>query len=125
MVNTTVKLVGRYNGHSVKSNGSVDLSLKCDYSELSNAVQLLQMLNNGVKISIKLLNDKAPMKIGSFRIKQIAVDHDGETKLSFNSITDYVETDNINRMVTSDLFKVKCEAEIELEDEEEEAEDDA
>lgn len=119
MVNAVVKLVGRYNGHSVKSNGSVDLSLKADYSELANAVQLLQMLSNDVKISVKMPDDKSPMKIGSFRIKQVAIDHDGEARLSFNSITDYVETDNINRMVTSELFKVRCEADIEVEEDDE------
>ena len=45
-----VKEVVNYKGHSVKANGSVDLSFSAMYDELTNTIQCLQMLNNDVDI---------------------------------------------------------------------------
>lgn len=119
MVKASMKMVAMYNGHSVKQSGSVDLNLKADYSELPNYVQLLQMLNNDIKVLVKL-NGEKPMKLGMFRLKQLTVQHDGEGKIAFNSTTDFVEVDKLNRLVTDERFNVRCEAEIEIEEAEEE-----
>ncbi len=117
-----VKQVVTYGGHSMSANGSVNLTLKSAYSELTKSVQQLQMLNNDVNIKAKLPGGK-PMKLGAFRIKQIAIDGDGESVLKFNGISDYIEMDNLNLLpLNSDdnkEFVVMMEAEIESEDEEE------
>lgn len=120
-----VKEVVKYGGHSLSANGSVNFTLKASYSELTNTIQLMQMLNNDVTIKAKLPAGK-PMKLGMFRIKQIVIDGDGESTLKFNGLNDYIEMDNLNILpLNSDdnkEFVVMMEAEIEVE--EEEGEDD-
>lgn len=110
-----VKEVVNYKGHSVKANGSVDLSFSAMYDEITNSMQLLQLLNNDVTIIAKLPGDK-PMNLGMFRVKAVIFDGDGESTLKFNSIDTSVEFDNINKMITSEKFQVKMTANIEEED---------
>jgi hypothetical protein len=124
MVKAKVQTICKYGGHSITNNGSVNLTMKARYDELSQYIQLIQMLNNDVSIVVKHENDKA-FKLGVFRIKEIKVDHDGEGILKFNSQSDFVEVDNLNLLVGEKdaLFKVKYESEIEVEgDSEDESE---
>jgi len=116
-----VKEVVKYAGHSLSANGSVNFNLKASYSELTNTIQAMQMLNNDVNIKAKLPGGK-PMKLGMFRIKQIVVDGDGESMLKFNGLNDYIEMDNLNLLPLNNdenkEFVVMMEAEIEAEEEE-------
>lgn len=116
-----IKQVVKYAGHSLSANGSVNFSLKASYSELTNTIQLMQMLNNDVSIKAKIPNDK-PMKLGSFRVKQIIVDGDGESTIKLNGINEYIEMDNLNLLPLNDSetkeFVVSMEAEIEAEGDE-------
>ena len=120
-MNIKVKEVVKYGGHSLSANGSVNFTLKAAYSELTNSIKLMQMLNNDVNIKAKVPSGK-PMKLGMFRIKQIVVDGDGESTIKFNGLNDYIEMDNLNLLpLNSDdnkEFVVLMEAEIEEEDEE-------
>lgn len=120
-----VKEVVKYGGHSLSANGSVNFTLKAQYSELSNTIQLMQMLNNDVSIKAKIPGD-SPMKLGFFRVKQIVIDGDGESIIKFNGLNDYIEMDNLNLLpLNSDEnkeFVVLMEAEIET-DEMEDVED--
>ena len=117
----TVKEVVNYKGHSIKSNGSVDLSFNAMYDQAIESMKALQMLNNDVKITAKL-PDQKPFVIGMFRIKSISFDGDGESVLKFNSINDYVELDNMNSLITSDKFTIRMESNVEVESEDEEEE---
>lgn len=121
-----VKEVVTYGGHSLKANGAVDFTLKAGYSELSNSIKLMQMLNNDVNIKAKIPGEK-PMKLGMFRVKQIVVDDDGESVLKFNGLNDHIEMDNLNMLPLNDSdtreFVVLMEAEIEEEEDEEDAEE--
>lgn len=117
VVNSTVKFVASYDGHSLSQNGKVDLRLKCDYSEVANYVQLLQMLNNDIKIAAKLPSENKPFKLGMFRLKQLNISHDGEAKVSFTSTNDFVEINELNRLITDERFNVRCNSEIEIENE--------
>lgn len=110
-----VRTVANYKGHSLSENGSVNLSLKLRYDELTKTIETMQMLNNDVDITVKLPGVKA-MKIGMFRIKNITVDGDGESVIKFNGVNDYIEVDNLNNMVTKEPFQVKFSANIESED---------
>ncbi len=116
-----VKDVVKYGGHSLSANGSVNFTLKSTYSELTNTIQLMQMLNNDVDIKAKIPNG-SPMKLGIFRIKQIVIDGDGESTLKFNGLNDYIEMDNLNVLpLSSDEnkeFVVMMTADIESEEEE-------
>lgn len=120
-----VKEVVKYGGHSLSANGSVNFTLKAQYSELANTIQLMQMLNNDVSIKAKI-PDGSPMKLGFFRVKQIVIDGDGESTIKFNGLNDYIEMDNLNLLpLNSDEnkeFVVLMEADIET-DEMEDIED--
>ena len=120
-----VKEVVKYGGHSLSANGSVNFTLKAQYSELSNTIQLMQMLNNDASIKAKIPGG-SPMKLGFFRVKQIVIDGDGESTIKFNGLNDYIEMDNLNLLpLNSDEnkeFVVLMEAEIET-DEMEDIED--
>ena len=117
-----VGMVGTYNGHSLKQSGSVDLTFKCPYSELTEYIKSIQMLNNDVSIMVKLAGEK-PLKLGMFRIKEIRVDGDGEGTLKFNSINDYVEVNNLNKIITKEPFKIRLRSDVEIEEEEENEEE--
>ena len=114
-----VKEVVRYNGHSLSANGSVNFNLKASYSELTNTIQMMQMLNNDVTIKAKLPAGK-PMKLGMFRIKQIIIDGDGKSIFKFNGLNDYIEMDNLNLLPLNNddnkEFVIMTEAEIEKEE---------
>lgn len=114
----TTNAVASYNGHGVKTNKNVDLAFKFAYSELTNYIQLIQFLNEDVTIFAKVGDDK-PMNLGTFRIKEIKVDNDGEGTVKFNSMLDFVNADFINSLVGTDLVKVKFTAMIEDDGEEE------
>lgn len=115
-----VKEVVKYNGHSITANGSVNFNLKARYSELTNTIMLMQMLNNDVNIKAKLPGGK-PMKLGMFKVKQVVIEGDGESQLKFNGLNDYIEMDNLNILPTNNdetkEFVVMMEAEIEDEEE--------
>lgn len=120
-LNVKVKEVVKYGGHSLSANGSVNVALKASYSELTNTIQMMQMLNNDVNIKAKLPAGK-PMKLGMFRIKQIIIDGDGESILKFNGLNDYIEMDNLNLLPLNNddnkEFVIMMEADIEVETEE-------
>lgn len=120
-----VKQVVSYGGHRITANGLVNLTLKADYSELVNTIQCTQMLNNDVTIAAKV-NGKT-QSLGIFKIKQIDIDGDGESKIKFVGDTNYIETDLINNLPlnTDDVkeFRVMYKADVEFEKEVEDEED--
>lgn len=118
-----VKQVVKYDGHSLSSNGSVNFKLRASYSELVNSIKLMQMLNNDVIIKAKVPGSKV-MKLGIFRIKQIVFDGDGESKITFNGLNDFIEMDNLNLLPLknneeTNEFQVLCESNVEDEENEE------
>lgn len=127
MMNVKVREVVRYAGHNITANGAVTFNLVASYSELTNTIQAMQMLNNDINIKAKIPGGKA-MKLGMFRLNQIVIDGDGESKLKFKGLNDYIEMDNLNALpLNSDEnkeFQILMEAEIESEDDDEEDEED-
>lgn len=118
-----VKQVVKYDGHSLSSNGSVNFKLRASYSELVNSIKLMQMLNNDVTIKAKVPGSKI-MKLGIFRIKQIVIDGDGESKITFNGLNDFIEMDNLNLLPLKNSeetneFQVLYESNVEDEENEE------
>ena len=107
-----------YKGHSISANGSVNLTLKAQYSELTKSIQLLQMLNNDIALKVKKGADNS-FKLGLFRLKSITFDGDGESVIKLNSLVDYVEVDNLSDIIGSDEFKALFATEIEEEGEDE------
>lgn len=118
-----VKQVVKYDGHSLSSNGSVNFKLRASYSELVNSIKLMQMLNNDVIIKAKIPGSKV-MKLGIFRIKQIVFDGDGESKITFNGLNDFIEMDNLNLLPLKNSeetneFQILYESNVEDEENEE------
>lgn len=115
----TIKEVVNYKGHSVKTNGNLDVSFTAMYDQITKSIEVLQLLNNDVTLTAKLPGAK-PVKLGVFNVKNVIFDGDGESTLKFNTLTDYVEMNNINSIITQDSFQLKLESDVELENVEEE-----
>lgn len=119
-----VKQVVKYGGHSLSPNGSVNLTLKAQYSELTNTIMVTQLLNDDITIKAKVPGAK-PFRLGIFRLKSIGIDHDGESVIKFNGLNAFIEMDKLNVLPTKQddgdgMFVVRMEADIEDEGEEEE-----
>lgn len=110
-----VKQIVSYNGHNLSNNGIVNFNLKAQYSQLTSTIQLMQLLNNDIDIKANVQGEV--LKLGSFRVKQIQIDGDGESKIKLTSTNDYVELDNLNLLPLqsddSTEFKILYEAEVE------------
>ena len=111
-----VKEVVRYGGHSLSEKGIISLTLKGGYSELTNTILLMQMLNNDVMVKAKIPNEE-PTSLGTFRLKQVTIDGDGASVIKLGGISDYVELDNLNNLPMNDSdvkeFQVMFSADIE------------
>ena len=118
MQNVKIKTVASYGGHNVNQAGSVSLKLVFSYDTITKYIQAIQMLNENVNLLAVINGEK--IKLGSFMINSINIDHDGAGKIKFNSQLDYVEIDNISKLINSDLFKIMLKAEIDVEENEEE-----
>ena len=109
-----------YGGHNVAANGNINLTLKVNYSELTKSVALLQMLNvNDIKVKAKIAGVKT-IALGRFMIKAVNIDDDGCSTIKLNGLADYIEMDNLNKLVSTDRadFKIRFDALVELEEEE-------
>jgi len=113
-----IKTIGKYAGHSIKANKSIDLTLKMGYDELPNYIKLIQLLNENINIVVKV-GDEKPKELGMYMIKSIGIDHDGEGTIKFNSSLDYVEPDNLNGLA-GEILKIAFKANVEVESEDEE-----
>lgn len=123
MQNVKIKTVASYGGHNVNQAGSVSLKLVFSYDTITKYIQAIQMLNENVNLLAVINGEK--IKLGSFMINSINIDHDGSGKIKFNSQLDYVEIDNISKLINSDLFKIMLQAEIDVEEENNEEEENA
>lgn len=126
-----VKEVVTNAGYRVGANGSVSISFAAKYSELTNTIKLQQLLNNDVEIKAKVPTGTGKSQVynlGNFRVKKTTIDDDGESKVEFNGITDYIEMDNLNKLPlnTDDLkeFTILVTADVEEEEGESDAEED-
>lgn len=111
-----IMAIVKYSGHGIGQNGNINLTLKAEYGELVNMMQLAQMLNNDVSVKVKMPEEN-PFKLGFFRIKSLNIAGDGETTLKLNSLSDFVEVGNLNRLIASERFAAKFESLVEIEDE--------
>lgn len=118
--------VMKYGGHSLSANGMVNVTFTAMYSELAKSLQLMQLLNEDVTVAAKLPSEK-PMPLGTFRVHQLIVDDDGESKVKLRGMSEFVETDSLNSLPLRNSevpeFKVMFRADIEsVEGDEEEDE---
>lgn len=114
----SVKEIVSYKGHSIGANGNINVTFSAMYDQLTNSIQVLQLLNSDVKILAKLAGNK-PVSLGVFTIKSVNFNANGESTIKFVSLTDYVEIDNLNSIISQENFQIKMESKIEVEDEKE------
>lgn len=119
MEEVKLKTEGTYFNHNVKKNKSIDLVIKLPYSELTNYIQSIQMLNENVEVVARISSDK-PMPLGSFMINNISIDNDGEGKLKLNSQLDFVDADAINKLAMRNDEPLKLMLKCKIEDDGEE-----
>ena len=112
-----LKIEGNYKTHSVKSNKAVDVTFQLPYSELINYIKSLQMLNENVTVAGKIGADKKPIKLGTFMIKNLNIDNDGEGKLKLNSLLDHIDSGNLNEIAerSDEPLMLLLKAEVENE----------
>lgn len=118
-----VKESVKYGGHNQNPNGVVSLTFIAPYSELTKSIETMQMLNENVSIKAKLQKQPVVM-LGTFMIKQVVIDGDGESKLKFQGMSDFIEMDNLNMLPlqSADVseFKICMEADVDIEEEDDE-----
>lgn len=110
-----IKTIGKYNGHSFKPNGAVELKLKFSYEELINYYMKLPLLRSENTTVYAKIEDGETKNLGSFMFKHFSMDHDGEGAITFNSLYDHVEADELNGLVPEKdkLIKFLFKAEVE------------
>lgn len=116
-----VKQLVRYKGHNVSQNGLINLSVVAKYDELVKTINALQMLNNDIMLSAKIVGSgEKAFKLGLFRLKQVTINGDGESVLKFNGMAECTEMDNINvlPLIQNDekTFFLRMLAKVEIED---------
>lgn len=110
------KLSGQYNGHNILRNGGVNIRFTFGYSEISEYVKFLQILNQNISLKVKL--DDEIIDLGTFTIKAIKVSGDGECTVTFDSEVDSCKLTHVSDLIGAQLF-ISATASIELEDDEE------
>lgn len=111
----SIKEIVSYKGHSVKANGNIDVTFSAMFDQLTDSIKILQLLNGDIKITAKLAGSK-PISLGIFTLKSLSINANGESTIKFVSLTDYVEIDNLNEIVSQENFQVRMEGKIETED---------
>lgn len=121
MQTVKVKAEGSYYNHNVRQNKAIDVQFKIPYSELTNYIQSIQMLNEDVKLAAKIGAEK-PATLGTFMINSIKIDNDGEGTIKFNSQMDFVDANKINDLAVRNdeplVILMKAQIDVEEEDEE-------
>lgn len=117
-----IRQVVTYQSHNRRNNGAVTLNLNAEYSELTHTIELQQLLSNDIRITAKVVGERE-YPLGMFRIKKSTIMDDGESKLQFEGLSDFVEVDNLNNLpLKSDdvpQFAVTYDSDVEIEDSDE------
>lgn len=121
MEKVNIKTIASYGGHKVNQAKSISLTLKFTYDTITKYIQTIQMLNEDVVIIAVV--DGVKIKLGTFNVNNISIDRDGGGKIRFNSQIDFVELENISKIISSEAFKVMLVAEIDTEESESDSEE--
>ena len=118
----SIRQVVTYQNHNRRNNGAVTLNLNSEYGELVHTIELQQLLSLDISITAKVVGQRE-FGLGMFRLKKSTILDDGESKLQFEGLSDFVEVDNLNNLpLKSDetpQFVVVYNAIVESEEDEE------
>jgi hypothetical protein len=121
MENVKIKSIANYGGHNVNNASVVNLTFTFAYDEMTNYIQLIQLLNENIEIYTK--KEKQSIKLGVFSIKNISIDKNGAGKVKFSSMAESVNMETINNLIGEDFIKIMFVANVEVEKEENEDEE--
>lgn len=95
--NNIVKAKGIYNGSTVKKDFQVELKFLFIDDQLPKALGFVAAIGKNIKLKAQVVDDK--LDLGSFNIKKIQIDKNGNTLVVFTSIIDYVNIEQINGLL--------------------------
>jgi len=93
----SIRQVVTYQNHNRRNNGAVTLNLNSEYGELVHTIELQQLLSLDIRITAKVVGQRE-FGLGMFRLKKSTILDDGESKLQFEGLSDFVEVDNLNNL---------------------------
>ena len=93
----SIRQVVTYHSHNRRNNGAVTLNLNSEYGELVHTIELQQLLSLDIRITAKVVGQRE-FGLGMFRLKKSTILDDGESKLQFEGLSDFVEVDNLNNL---------------------------
>lgn len=109
------KGIATFNGLNVGTNKTVTVKFKLRYDEILTSVELLQGLNSDITVQAKTVNSK-PLNLGIFTIGSMNFDKDGNALITFKSLLDNVNLENICSLLEEDYIILRFMAVIELPD---------
>ena len=99
-----IKAVAIYNGHTIKKNFDIELKLRFIDEQLPNALQFVACI--GKQVILKAKVGKEAYQLGVFNINRINIDKDGNAFISFMSNNDYVNLENIEKLMVEDDVRI-------------------
>ena len=91
-----VKAKGINNGLSIKPNGIVEVKIEFDNTQLAKVLGVLQLAGEDFDVMAKLDDEKK--KLGRFGFYNMAIDRDGDAKVTFRSSIEDVVIENIENL---------------------------
>lgn len=95
--NNVIKAKGIYNGSTVKKDFQVELKFLFTDDQLPKALGFVAGIGRNIKLRAMIVDDK--LDLGSFNIKKIQIDKNGNTLIVFASLIDYVNIQQINGLL--------------------------
>lgn len=99
-----IKAFAIYNGHTIRKNFDVELKLLFVDTQMPNALQFVAGI--GRQVMLKAVMGKEKLYIGTFNVNRINIDKNGNTNISLMSNRDYVNLENIEKLMVEEEIKV-------------------
>lgn len=109
------KGVVKFNGFTISPTRVVSLKFIMRYDEIITSINLLQGLQSDITIHAKVPDRKA-FSLGIFNVGGVSFDKDGNAKITFKSMTDNVNLEEVCSLANEELIQVKFLAVLELPD---------
>ena len=109
------KGVATFHGLNVGATKKISVKFKFRYDEIMTSISLLQGLNTDVTIQAKT-SESGVMALGIFTIGSVNFDNNGNATVTFNSLVDSVNIDDIVSLIEEEYVQLRFMAIIELPD---------
>ena len=96
-----IKVIGIYNGHTIKRNFDVELKVRFNTEQLPNALQFVAVIGKQVILKAKI--EKNVQHLGTFNLNSLKIDRNGMAFISFMSNSDYVSLEGIEKLLVDEV----------------------